>query len=103
MKNYITLTPSYCKYFSILIFSILYLNANYSYAATGTASTGDWSLSSTWTIGGVNRTPACGDTLMIPASVTVTLSSQENYYYCTDGILILVAGTFQLSDGFKLR
>lgn len=90
-------------YNTVVVLSLLLLTNSGVRAAQGFATTGDWAQNSTWLINGVNRTPACGDTLLIPASATVTLSTMENYYYCGQGMLIYVEGSFELIDGFKLR
>ena len=71
-------------------------------AAQGIASTGLWRQSSSWLIGGQARTPTCGDTLLIPPGVTITLDDQQNYSLCAMPMRIIVQGTFQLVNGFKI-
>ena len=70
---------------------------------TGTAiANGNWNASTTWSFGGVNRVPTCGDTVNIPAAYTVTVSSQENLAGCGSAIIINVDGVLQFTNGNKL-
>lgn len=72
-------------------------------AAVGTAiASGNWNSSSTWSINGVNRMPACGDTLTIPSSRTVTVNNQSDLSACSNHLFITVGGTLQFTNGNKL-
>ena len=82
-----------------LIF-LLFISASYfSYATQTTAlSTGDWS-DAIWS----NGEPGCIDTIIVPASVTVTISSTVDLEACTDSIIIFVYGTIDFQNGKKLK
>jgi hypothetical protein len=70
-------------------------------AATRTAvATGSWSANSTWS-GGI--TPVCGDSVIIPAGITVQITTLLDYTACTQRMYIRVAGTMNFQTGKKLR
>jgi len=65
----------------LLSFFLFILSVTFSKASTCTAvSNGDWSIAGTWSCGHV---PACGDVIVIPAGITVTITNQQNYSACT--------------------
>jgi hypothetical protein len=72
-------------------------------AAQGIASTGNWDKNTTWTYNGVQRSPSCGDTLIIPAGVTVTVRMQTDYMNCMQRFYIVVNGTLQFKNGYKMN
>ena len=59
---------------------------------------GDWSNSNTWSCGTI---PTCGDSIIIPAGKTVTISNQQNYT-CGLPIQILIYGNLKFITGNKL-
>ena len=61
-----------------------------------------WSNATTWSFDGVNRVPACGDTIIIPSGKSVTVNSQQNYAGCANAIVVIVEGTLQITNGNKL-
>lgn len=81
---------------------IMLFSNTISYAGQGVAITGIWGSSLTWTFGGVNRLPTCGDTLTIPAGIIVTVSSQQDYTSCGQNMFISISGTLQFMNGYKL-
>lgn len=90
MKNLLTLL--------LTIFSLQQASAR-----TGNAvMNSNWNNSSTWNFNGFFSLPACGDTINIPAGMTVTVSNQENFSSCGSGLIINVSGTLQLATGMKL-
>jgi hypothetical protein len=69
-------------------------------AVTITASgNGNWGTAGTWSLG---RKPTCGDTIVIPAGVTVTVVAQENLVPCGWPVIIYVSGTWQFTNGNKI-
>jgi hypothetical protein len=72
------------------------------HASTGTGVSGFWNQNATWNFGGTNRLPSCGDTLLIPANVTITVNSQEDYSICGQPMLIVIDGTLQFALGDKI-
>jgi hypothetical protein len=70
------------------------LHANKCIAVTN----GNWTNSATWSCGTI---PTCGDSIIIPAGKTVTISSQQNYT-CGLPIQILIYGNLKFITGNKL-
>ena len=59
------------------------------------AKSADWNTNSTWN---PQRQPQSGDSIIIPANITVTLDENENL----DNVIIIVSGTIALNNG-KLK
>jgi len=87
-----------------LLLSLLILTTSaITKAATGYAIKNSyWENATTWTFEGVNRIPACGDSIIIPANKTVTINTQQNYSNCLNAIVVIVEGTLQITHGNKL-
>lgn len=77
------------------LFCIYY--ANSTYALIDTASAGNWSSSGIWQSG---TSPASGDTLVIPAGVTVIVDCNCGTYA---NMYILVFGTLDFPAGKKIN
>lgn len=72
-------------------------------ASTGNAViNSNWNNTMTWSFNGVNRLPSCADTLVVPATKTVTVSSQHDYTACISPMIIYVYGILQFNNGNKL-
>ena len=56
-----------CRIFALII--ACFLTKSDVNATMGFASNGAWNQANTWLIGGINRVPACGDTLLIPSGM----------------------------------
>jgi len=83
----------------LLLLSALFFSFQ-NYAATCTAVlTGDWHNATTWSCG---REPSCGDSLVIPAGIVVTVAEQEDYTGCGGPIKINIFGTLTFETGKKL-
>ena len=67
------------------------------WTAIDTASTGNWNSSGTWSSG---TSPASGDTLVIPAGVTVTVNCNCGTY---SNMHIIVYGTLTFPGGRKIN
>ena len=79
---------------------MLLLTGNIAGAITITANAnGDWAVAGTWSLG---RKPTCGDTIVIPAGVVVTVASQENLVPCGTPVVMYVHGTLQFTNGNKI-
>jgi hypothetical protein len=61
-------------------------------------SSGNWGNTSTW-----SATPTCGDTLFIPSGRTVTVDGHYTYSSSVSSMKIIVGGTLQFQNGYKLR
>lgn len=62
-------------------------------------SSGNWSNASTWTPAGV---PACGDSIVILATCTISITNQQDYSACTSPLKIIVYGKMMFYLGSKL-
>lgn len=60
---------------------------------------GNWETSATWSCGHV---PTCGDSIIIPATITVTITAQENYG-CGTPMQVVIYGTLAFITGNKLQ
>lgn len=82
----------------VLLFILPVIEAR---SAVGTAiANGNWSSASVWSF---NRVPACSDTVTIPTGITVTVGNQNDYSSCTNLLKIIVNGTFQFTNGNKIK
>lgn len=61
---------------------------------------GDWNTPGTWSCG---AKPACGDSVVIPSTITVTISTQQDYTACGAGPNVVVYGVLKFVTGNKLR
>lgn len=77
---------------------ILFLIASFCEGRQVTClSNGTWRNSSTW-----SATPTCGDTVFIPAGKTVTVDAHCSFFCAVNSLKIVVAGTLQFQNGYKL-
>lgn len=87
------------KQLFLLLFSFCFVNV---YAGNGSANTnGNWGNPSSWLINGAARVPTCGDTVVIPVGVTITVNNQQ-IYTCQTPLVIIVRGALQFTTGNKL-
>ena len=76
------------------------LHSSSSFAVMITATVnGNWGAAGTWSLG---RKPTCGDTINLPAGITVTVNAQENLVPCGNPCIIYVSGTWQFTNGNKI-
>jgi hypothetical protein len=61
---------------------------------------GDWTASGTWNPSGQ---PACGDSIIINAGHTVSVTSQVSYNGCATPVILVIRGTLYFEGGSKLR
>jgi hypothetical protein len=80
----------------IILFSVLNLKA----ALCTNIANGDWTTAANWSCG---HAPACGDSIVIKAGTTVTISSQQDYTGCGTGPVVVIYGTLHFVTGNKLR
>lgn len=66
------------------------------FGVTKTASTGNWNTSGTWSPSGV---PSSGDSVVIPAGVTVTVNCNCGTY---NNMSVSVFGTVDFDNGRKI-
>jgi hypothetical protein len=63
---------------------------------------GSWSSTATWSFSGIHRLPTCNDSVVIPAGKTVTVDNQVDLAACGSSLAVMVYGTFDFTNGFKL-
>ena len=100
MKSLSSPSSSLILSFSLFLFFCVH---NVEASVGVSVANGDWNSVSTWSFGGVNRMPNCGDTVTIPSGTTVTVAAQNDYSACSSPIYIYVGGTFQFTNGNKLK
>lgn len=61
---------------------------------------GDWNTAANWSCG---VKPACGDSIVIPVGITVTITTQQDYTACGTGPDLVIYGTLKFDNGNKLR
>jgi hypothetical protein len=81
----------------IALFLLLFQNTFKATTCTSLQS-GDWH-NGTWSCG----VPGCGDTIIVQAGHTVTISAQADYSACTATMCIIVYGKLKFVTGNKLR
>lgn len=83
----------------LVIFLLSFLQAK-SYTVI-TATGGQWRQNNSWDL---NRVPQCGDSIVIPAGITITIQgSHEDFRYCEPGFTPLcIDGTLNFNCGFKI-
>ena len=87
------------KLFFILL--LILLSPTKISAATCTATlTGDWTTIGIWSCGHV---PTCGDSIVIGAGITVTITSQIDLSACAGPIPLSILGTLKFTNGNKLK
>lgn len=83
-----------------LLFIPLFILALKGRPATCTATqNGDWDDAGSWSCGSV---PSCGDSLVIPAGITITIAEQADYTACGSSIKLNISGTLTFATGKKL-
>lgn len=85
----------------VSLFLLFSFGVMYSASCTSTGN-GAWNNPATWSCGYV---PVCGDTIIIKAGSTVTVTAQQDYEPCGtgNGPIIYVYGTIKFDNGNKLR
>ena len=83
--------------FFLITFLVVLLSNTYASSVTATQS-GNWNQTDTW---GGSAVPSCYDTIVIPAGITVTITSTVNLTSCPK-VYILVQGTLHFQSGKKL-
>lgn len=88
------------KILRILIFSLGFLFSSTVFSSTCVlTSTGNWETAGNWSCG---RVPTCGDSVVIPALKTATITTQLDYSTCGGPIAINIFGTLDFNNGKKI-
>ncbi len=82
-----------------IISGLLFVALTSSAVLKTSAGNGNWTTNGTWSPAGQ---PACGDSVVILAAHTVSISSQVNYSGC-GGFIVVIRGTLYFTGGSKLR
>lgn len=94
------------KLLKLTIVGILLIHTSFLKAATCTAlSSGNWFDATKWSCGAV---PGCGDLIIIPAGITVTLDNhllidESSVPACSSPTYIRVFGTLKFASGKKME
>lgn len=88
------------KYFLFNLITLIVLSFNLKAATCVSTGSGDWNNAATWSCGHV---PTCGDSIVIQAGHTVTVSTQQDYSGCAVSPKVSVYGKLQFDNGNKLR
>jgi hypothetical protein len=89
--------------FVVLISLLVAFNISFktSNAAICTAlGNGAWNNPANWSCGTV---PVCGDSVIIPSAITVTVTTQQDYSGCASGPDIVIYGTLKFDNGNKIK
>lgn len=93
------MTLNQFKFLAIIYLGLLFSVKSHSATCVAIASN-DWSLPATWSCG---RAPTCGDSLIIPVGITVTVKDVIDYQSCfPQTIDVTIAGTLTFQTGKKL-
>lgn len=86
-----------CHYYVLFLLFFVFQQK----AATCIAlANGDWATATNWSCGHV---PTCGDSVVIPAGRTVTITSQQNNSACGAPMQLTIYGTLKFNTGSKLQ
>jgi hypothetical protein len=86
------------KKFTSLFIAFFYFLQSYSTQCTSVCN-GNFCSASTWSCG---QQPGCGDTIIICAGTTCTVSTQLNYSACSTPMHVIVNGQLNFDAGNKL-
>ncbi len=85
---------------SVLCIALLLISFSGRSLTCVALATGNWEVSGTWSCG---RTPTCGDSVVIPAFRTVTITTQLDYTGCGGPMAINIFGELHFQSGKKLK
>lgn len=101
MKTFLHTSPgqSFFKKIATLLLALISLTG-FSVTKTAVCS-GNYCVNSTWSPSG---RPVCGDQVIIPAGITVSVTTEENYYDagCTSAMQYTIAGTLYFTQTNRL-
>lgn len=86
--------------FVLICLQILLLFGNLQGATRIALSNGNWSVGGRWS-GGI--LPTCGDSVIVPAGITVNVDNQLDFLGCGSTMKVNVKGTLSFNNGNKLR
>ena len=84
---------------SAFIICILFFTSSLYALTHKSVASGNWSTASTWNAPAV---PACGDSIVIQAGHTISVTNQQNYSGCGTPLKIIVYGELRFFNGSKL-
>jgi hypothetical protein len=84
---------------SAFIICILFFKSSLCALTHKSVASGNWSAASTWNAPAV---PACGDSIVIQAGHTISVTNQQNYSGCGTPLKIIVYGELRFFNGSKL-
>lgn len=81
-----------------LLFSLLIMDRAFADTRHSTGS-GNWNTAATWNASG---SPVCGDSIVIQAGHTISVTTQQNYGSCAAPMRVIIYGTLMFYNGAKL-
>jgi hypothetical protein len=87
------------KFTQIIVIILIVLQQQLSAAVLSSVSSGDWSSPLTWN---TISSPACGDSIIIQANHTISVTTQQNYNSCGAALKICIYGKLKFLLGSKL-
>lgn len=91
---------SFVKGILVCFFTSLLLLSQVNAATCVSTGNGNWANAGTWSCG---RVPTCGDSVVIQAAHSVTISSQQDLRSCGSNFILVINGTLRFVSGNKLR
>src|SRR5215467_10186847 len=82
------------RFYLLILLGLTHILTRANPVITAVSSSGNWKTGSTWNL---NRVPANGDTVVIPAGDVVTIDNVQNLSSAT--LYIKIYGTLQFSNG----
>ncbi len=92
-----------CTYLIWVLFLAFHAGESARAAIGSSVLNGSWNDPNTWSFGGINRLPTCGDTITIPSGYSVTVNSQVDYSACGTFLYVIVEGSLLFTNGNKLQ
>ena len=87
-----------CKLWLVII-GLIMSTLSLKLALCTALGNGDWNTAANWSCG---TKPACGDSIVINAGTTVSITTQQDYTACGSGPVLVVYGTLYFITGNKL-
>src|SRR5688572_16556801 len=83
-----------------LLFALLVYGTPCNGITVVSAASGNWANTSTWNPSCI---PGCGDSIVIQAAHTISVTTQQNYEKCSQPLRIVIYGHLKFFNGSKLN
>ncbi len=88
------------KVWCCLVIAFLAISLKSKAVVCTATGNGAWNTAANWSCGFV---PGCGDLIIIPTGLTVTITTQLSYPGCTTAVTLSIYGTLKFVTGNKLE